>query len=44
MAVGLLLTAELRLDFVISGMINRLSGAAATILFSDKWFNFFYVS
>jgi len=35
-----LLIAEFRLNFVISEMINRLSGAAATILFSDKWFNF----
>ena len=38
-----LLIAELRLDPVISGMINRLSGIAATTLLSGKWFDFFYI-
>ena len=40
LVMWVLLIAEIGLVFVISEMINRLSGAAATILFSDKWFNF----
>jgi len=38
-----LLITELRLDFVISAMINRLSGVSAITLLSGKWFNFFYI-
>lgn len=43
LVMWVLLIVELRLGFVISGMINRLSGVTATTLFSGKCFNFFYI-
>ena len=41
--IWVLLIAEIGLVFVISGMINRLSGVSAITLLSGKWFNFFYI-